>query len=151
MPKFIGSVGQTGADTFTVASIDTGVTIDSKSGLSIIAFEAYWENAEAVAATDWELNVTVTTTSASPTFQSADEIGRVSWGMQNTAGVAIAIGYEPVKTLMLIEPRLTVQPIIYIGCLSQITGQANTIRFRLYYEVVKLSEMELMRLLVGGA
>lgn len=151
MAKFLGSIGQAGADTFTTASIDTGITIDSKSGLSIVAVEAYWENAEAVAAADWELNVVVSTTSSSPLFYSADEIARVSWGMQNTAGVAVAIGYEPVKSLTLIEPRLTVQPIIYMGCLSTLTGQANTIRFRLYYEVVKLSEMELMRLLVGGA
>lgn len=151
MARFIGSVVQGGADTFAYGTIDTGITVDSKAGIEIYAIEAFWDNGEAVAAADWEINVVLATTSGATIFNSADEITRVSWGLQNTAGVAVAVPYEPVKSNLMFEPRVTVQPLIYVHNSSTLTGQANTIRYKVYYNTVKLSDLELMRLLVGGA
>lgn len=151
MARFTGSTTQGGADTASSASIDTGITVDSKSGIEIFAIEVFWDNAEAVATADWEMNACLATVSSAQSFNSADEICRVSWGMQNTAGVAVALPYEPVKTVILLEPRVTVQPLIYMQAVSTLTGQANTIRWKVYYNVVKLTDLELMRLLVGGS
>jgi hypothetical protein len=151
MPRFISTVTQSGADTSTAAAIETGILPDGRSGLSIFAMEVHWTNAEAVPAADWECNATLSVDATFPGFTSPDEIARISWGVQNTAGVAVAVPYDPTKSIILIEPRVTVQPLIYAAVVSQLTSGANVIQFRIYYEVVKLTEMEVLRLLVGGA
>jgi len=151
MPVFIGSITQSGADTFTQTAIDTNITVDGKSAIEIFHIEGFWDNAEAVAAADWECNLVLATVASSTAFAAKDEIGRVSWGLQNTGGVAVAVPYEPQKFYVLPEPRVTAQPWIYAGCQSQLTAQANLMRFKIYYNIVKVSEIELLRLVVGGA
>lgn len=151
MPKLSGSLTQSGADTATSLTVETGLTVDSKSGIEIYGMEVFWDNGESVAAGDWEINASIGTITGATSFVSDDEICRVSWGMQNTGGVAVAVDYEPVKSIILIEPRLTVQPDLFFTCASSLTGQANTIRVKIYYNVVKLTDLEVMRLLVGGA
>jgi len=151
MARFLGSTTQSGADTFTTTAIDTNITVDSKSALSIFHIEAFWDNGEAVAAADWECNLTLSTIASSTVYNVADEIARISWGVQNTAGVAVAVPYEPQKFYVLPEARVTAQPTIYAQVQSQLTGQANLIRWKIYYEIIKVSEIELLRLVVGGA
>lgn len=146
-----GTATQGGADTAVNLAVETNLTADGKFGWEIYALEVYWVNAEAVAAADWELTALFGTTTATPSYASADEIVRVSWGMQNTAGVAIAIPYEPIKQIIMIEPRVTVQPTIYFTVISTLTGQANNCIYHLYYNTVKLSDLEVLRLLAGGA
>lgn len=151
MARIKGTLTQTGADTTSGQAFETNLTADGKAGWEIYALELYWVNAEAVAAADWEAAGVIQTLAGTPSFTSADEIARISWGMQNTAGVAVAVSYEPQKSLMMIEPRLTVQSNFYFYILSTLTGQANQIQFALYYNVVKLSDLEVLRLLAGGA
>lgn len=151
MARFLGSTTQGGADTFTTTTIDTNITVESKSAISISHMEVFWDNGEAVAAADWEMNVILATAPSLTSFNAADEIARVSWGLQNTAGVAVAVPYEPMKFYTLPESRVTAQPILYVQASSTLTGQANIVRWRIYYEIVKVSEIELLRLVVGGA
>jgi hypothetical protein len=151
MARFSGSVTQSGADTTTTLAIDTDILLDGKTGWMIKALRVFWANAEAAAAADWEVTGAITTTTVAPVFTSSDEIARIEWGLQNTAGVAVAVPYEPVKLIELIEPRVTVQPTIYFQAVSTLTGQANTLQFHLFYDVVKLTDIEVLRLLAGGA
>jgi len=144
-------VTQSGSDTFTTGTIETGLTVDGKAGWSITAIEAYWADGSAVAAADWFLNAKLATISTSTNFQDADEIARLSWGMQNTAGVAVSVAYQPYQGFGLLEPRITVQPELYCGIESSGTSQANDVVFRVYYEIVKLSDLEVLRLLQGGS
>ena len=151
MPRFITNSTQGGADTSSYAVIDTGLTVDGKIGIEIYAMEVYWVNGETAAAADYEVTAAITTTLATPSFTSADEIQRVQWGLQNTAGVAIAVPYEPYKQVVMIEPRLTVQDTLYFHVVSSATAQANNCHARIYYNTVKLTDLEVMRLLVGGS
>jgi len=144
-------VTQSGADTSTRVEIDTGLVADGKSGWEIFAMQAYWVDGLSVAAADYVVNAIVSTVDADTLFSSEDEIARVSWGLQNTGGVAVAVGYEPIKRVELIEPRITVQPTIYVGVQSQTSGIANDIVIILYYNIVKLTDLEVLRLLAGGA
>lgn len=148
--RFLGSLTQSGADTSTSFAIETNLTIDSKTGIEIQSLEIFWENGETAVAADWEMNFILATTTATSPFNSPDEITRISWGMQNTGGVAVAVSYEPQKDKLLFLPRVTVQPILYVNLASTSTGQANQCRWRINYDTVKLSELEVMRLLVGG-
>ncbi len=151
MPSIKKLVTQSGSDTFTSSAIDTNLTVDGKTGWSIKAVEAYWADGAAVAAGDWYLNAKLATISTSTTFTDDDEIARLDWGMQNTGGVAVSVPYEPFRGISLAEDRVTVQPTIYVGVESSGTGQANDVLFRVYYDIVKLTDLEVLRLLAGGA
>jgi hypothetical protein len=144
-------VTQTGNDTFTSAAISTGLTADGKAGWSIAAIEAYWVDGTAVAAADWSISALLGTISTVTTFGDVDEIARISWAMQNTGGVAIAVPLEIQKQVVLLEPRITVQPTIYAAVSSAATGQANDIIISVFYDLVKLTDLEVLRLLAGGA
>jgi len=151
MPSIKGSITQGGADTTAALTIETNITADGKSGWEIFGLEVYWVNGESVAAADWEISGVLQTILATPAYTSVDEIERVSWGLQNTGGVAVAVPYEPIKKIIFTEPRITVQPLIYFYALSTLTGQANQLQFRVFYNTVKLSDLEVLRLLAGGA
>lgn len=151
MSKVSLLVTQGGADTYTAGTVSTGITLDGKSGWSITGMEAFWVDGAAVAAADWSLYAVVGTLPTATTFGSADEVGRLAWGMQNTAGVAVSLMYEPIKQGFLVEPRITVQPDIYCQVTSSNTAQANDVIFVIYYDVVKLTDLEVMRLYAGGA
>lgn len=144
-------VTQGGADTLGYVAIDTNLTVDGKMGWSISAIRAHWVDCAAVAAVDWTLQAKVCTVPTATLFNSADEIARVMWGVQNTAGVAVAYPVEPVKEYILLEPRLTVQPFVYVQVDSAATAQANDVVIQVYYDVIKLTDTELLRLMVGGA
>lgn len=144
-------VTQSASDTFTTVTLETGITAAGKFGWQINAIEAFWADGAAAAAGDWSLNAKLATVSTSTNFQDTDEIARLSWGLQNTGGVAVAVPYDPYKGFGLLEPRITVQPELYIGVESSGTNQANDVVFRVYYEIVKLSDLEVLRLLQGGA
>lgn len=151
MPREKILVTQSGADTFTAGSISTGLTADGKAGWSIKSIEAFWSDGAAVAAADWSLSAALTTISTATAFGDDDEIARVSWGLQNTGGVAVAVPYEPQKRYDLLEPRVTVQPTLYAGITSSGTSNANDVILVVYYDIVKLTDIEVLRLLAGGA
>lgn len=146
-----GLVTQTGADTFTAVTIDTNITADGKSGWEIKAFSAYYANGETAAAADSDVNVVLATQAAVTTFDQDEEIYRLNWSVANTAGVAVAYPLNLVKREEFIVPRLTVQPALYVHVSSTLSGLANAIYFELAYDIVKLTDLEVLRLLQGGA
>jgi len=151
MARFIGVTTQTGADTTTSTTIDTGVTIDSKLGIEITAMEVVIPGLTAAPAGDFRVDFILATTTGQVLFNSADNIDQISWGVQNTAGVAVALDFEPKKLLVLPEPRLTVQPLLYATLYSTGTTLTNVAYWRIFYDQVKLTDLELMRLLIGGS
>lgn len=151
MSRFNQLVTQGGADTFTSVAISTGLTADGKSGWQINNVEAFWVDGSTPAAADWQLNAIVATITTATSFGDDDEVGRVSWGLQNTAGVAVAVPYDPAKSISLVEPRVTVQPIIYCNVSSSSTAVANDVIFVVYYDIIKLTDLEVLRLLAGGS
>jgi len=152
MPQVKQLVTQTGNDTATAIAIETALTADGKSGWQINGIEVYWVDGNTVPAADWKIDAILNTLgSGQTTVASDDEIARVSWGLQNTAGVAVAVPYEPMKQNFLVEPRVTVQPYLYASVESASTSQANDMIFVIYYDIVKLSDIEVLRLLAGGA
>jgi len=145
-------VTQTGNDTRTDVAVDTGLTSDGKSGWRLTSVQAFWTNGQSAPAADWYVNAFVQ--SDTGLFSAADEevMSQTSWGLQNTAGVAVAVPFEPVKDGLIIgSERVTVQPTIYLSVSSAATGQANTVIMVVEYEIVKLTDLEVLSLLYGGA
>lgn len=143
-------VTQSGNDTFT-STVLALPDLDGKSGYQINGIRARWLDGAAVAAADWSLTAMIITQSTEPLFTDDEFVDAVAWGCQNTAGAAVLVPYDPFKEHMLEEPRLTVQPDIYVAVASSNTAQANDVVIEVFYETVKLSELEYLRLLAGGA
>ena len=141
---------QGGADTFVAVAIDTNLTADGKSGWNITGVSGYYTNGEVGAAADADVNLIVATQATVTTFDQDEEIYRLNWAVANTGGVAVAYPLNLIKRELLIEPRLTVQPYIYMQVSSTLSGIANAIAWELHYEIVKLTDLEVLRLLQGG-
>ena len=125
-----GIVTQTGADAFTAATIDTDLSSSGKTGWLITGFKVNWSLGYTAAAADATLKGVLATIATATTPDNHDELARVSWGVQNTGGVAVAMNFEPEKVAVIQEGRLTVQPKLYVHCSSTTTGLTNVI----YYE-----------------
>lgn len=141
---------QTGNDTFTSSALLLP-QLDGKSAYEIYGLRAYWWDGNSVASGDWYIHGYVSTSDTVVAPDSDEWIVGCSWGLQNTGGVAVAVPYEPQKETMLAIPRLTVQPYIYIAVSSASTGVANDVYFDVYYSVQKMTELEYLRMLAGGA
>lgn len=146
-----GVTTQGGADTFTSAQILTGLTVDGKAGWQINGLKGFWSNGYTAAAADAIANLVIATITTVTLPNSDDEIARVSWGVQNTAGVAVAMTFEPIKKADMTEPRLTVQSDLYIHANTTTTGLTNVFYWELSYDIIKLTDIEVLRLAVGGA
>lgn len=144
------TVTQSGADTFTAVELSLPA-LDGKSGYQINGIRAIWEDGYGVAHADWWLDAYVQVENTVQAYDADELIDFVAWAMQNTAGVAVATPLEPVKEHFMAEPRLTVQPAIYVAVASGGTSQANDVTIEVFYEKVKLSEVDYLRLLAGGA
>lgn len=145
-----GLTTQGGADTFVATAIDTNLTADGKAGWEIIAVSAYYTNGETAAAADSDVSLILATQATVTTFDMDEEIYRLNWAVANTGGVAVAYPVPLVKRELLIEPRLTVQPIIYVQVSSTLSGLANAVAWEFHYNIVKLTDLEVLRLLQGG-
>jgi len=148
-----GLLTQGGADTLTQNTITTDLSVDGKSGWIITKLIAYWSNGHTAAAADMELELILSTqATTATTFNQSEEIARVEWAISNTAGVAVTYPFEPIKEAVFIpSDRVTVQPVLYVTGKSATTGLTNTVYYAIEYEVIKLTDNELLRLAVGGA
>lgn len=147
-----GVTTQSGADTFTQTLIETNLTASSKAAWQINKVRAFWTNGYTAAAADQMMSaVLATRITTVTTMNESEELARVSWAVANTAGVAVAYPFEPIKELVVPMDRITAQPFLYMGCSSLTTGLSNVIYWEITYEIVKLTDIEVLRLLVGGA
>lgn len=151
MPIVRGLVTQGGADTFTAATIDTGLTVDGKSGWLITGFHAFWSDGYTAAAADMVASAVLATQATVTVMSDDEEIARVTWAVANTAGVAVTYPLDLVKSAPIFGERVTVQPNIYVHSSTTTTGLTNDMYYVVEYEIVKMSDLEVMRLLVGGA
>lgn len=145
-----GQLTQSGADATTSELILTGIKADSKLGWEIVRLTAYWSNGHSVAVGDINLNVVLNTLDSLTTMDSADEIARINFAVSNTGGIAVAYPIDLIKNQVQPISRLTVQPSISLFVSSSGTAAANSIYYEVEYNLIKLSDLELLRLLQGG-
>jgi len=145
-----GITTQGGADTFAATTIDTNITADGKTGWEILGIRAMFMNGESGAAADSDVSVILATQATVTTPELDEEIIRLNWAVANTAGVAVAYPVELRKAEILFIPRVTVQPSIFVQVSSTASGLACSISWEIYYNIVKLTDLEVLRLLQGG-
>ena len=143
-------VTQSGVDTRTAVALALP-SLDGKSAYLLEGARCCWYDCHSVAAADWRLFAYVAVEDAALNPNDDEWVMDVSWACQNTGGVAVALTVEPTKQTQLILPRATVQPYVYCVVDSTATAQANDVYFEVFYSIQKLSEIEYLRLLAGGA
>ena len=151
MPIIRQLVTQGGVDTFTAGTIDTNMTADGTVAWQINKIRAFWSDGYTAAAADQLLSAVLATQATATVPTDSQEIDRVVFAISNTAGVAVAYTMDLVKEVFPSAERLTVQPFLYLHVDSAGTGLANDVYFEIDYTVVKLSNPEVLRLLVGGS
>lgn len=151
MARIKGVVVQGGADTFTSDTIDTNMTVDGRVGWEITRFKAYWSNGYSLDAVDSTVNALLSTQSTITTMDQDEELARINFSVANTAGIAVAYPVDILKEAIIFGSRITVQPTLYVHAASAGSGQANALYYEIEYELVKLTDLEVMRLLIGGA
>lgn len=145
------NVTQSGVDAVTSVPMNL-FPLDGKSGYEFTAIEVYWKNGELAAAADYELYLAAQKVSGNLADRISEEdwIMGVSWAVQNTAGVAVALHVDLQKQQILIEPIVTVSQTLNLVASSANTAQANQLSVVVHYNIVKLSELEYLRLLAAG-
>jgi hypothetical protein len=125
--------------------------LDGKTAYSFTGIRVYWQDCQTVAAADWQVKVQLQSRETAAGVNNDEFIDAVAWAVQNTAGVAVAVPVEPFKEHFLSEPRVSVQPDIYLYGYSTGTAQANDWIVEVQFDIIKISELEYLRLLAGGA
>jgi len=153
MPIIKGTVTSsgTGANT-TVGTVATGLTVDGRVGWNITRFAVFFSNMYIQVPGDMEHDVYLQTIATLTTSDSDDVIARCSFGTAITGAADVGFQCFPENEVVLFEPRLTVQDSIYVLSRNVVgSTTAPVIYYEINYEVVKLTDLELLRLLVGGA
>jgi hypothetical protein len=146
------AVTQGGADTLTQVAIPTSLTADGRMGWLIKRLTAMWSNGYTSVAADQKMSAILSTKPTTATIPTdSEELARVVYAVSNTAGVAVAYTMELQKTTLAAADRVTVQPYLYATVESAGTALANLVYFEIEYEDVKMTDLEVLRLLVGGA
>ena len=151
-----GTLTQSAPNAFTQSIVDTNIQVDGKTGWAISGFRVYNETLHSNAPNDLRIAVALSTVNTQTAFNSLDELARVAWGSVYEPGTSatttsMLAGVEPIKAAILLEARLTVQPQIFVQVTSVGSNVASVLFFEVQYELIKLSDIELLRLLVGGA
>lgn len=145
-----GSVTQSGNDTFTAEEIPMPA-LDGKSGYSIEALLIKSTGLIAGAAADWFLEGVVQTVDTATTLDQDEHIISATWGQAYQGAAGSGSIFLPYIEHVLYDPRITVQPELFFAVNSSATGLSNEIEYVLYFDIVKLSEIEYLRLLSGGS
>lgn len=146
-----GTLIEAVAGTFVQATIDTNISIDGKYGWEITGFKAFCSTLyTTTSSADFRIAALLSTQETTATLASdAEELARVEWANCFTTA-SVATVQEPIKTAQMLESRLTVQPQIYVGIDTDGEAAVTRIYYEISYNIVKLTELEVMRLLVGG-
>jgi hypothetical protein len=153
MSSFKQTVSQAIVNTAVEKVIDTGLTVDGKAGWNIQGVRFLWHNAmqSVVPTADCFLTIQVNTETGDQEFMDKDSVFTTTMGVSGIAASVSAMWVQPEFQQALIIPRTTVQPSLYLRLSSNALAVQASVHIEIYYEVVKLSDLEVMRLMQGGA
>lgn len=143
---------QPSADGQVTVAIPTGLTVDARLGWSIVRIEATWVNISSTSfVVSNVLNVQLNTEATTQVYTDPDLVEWIRFTVKGTTAAVVGQQVQGFVARDLFVPRLTVEPNLFVDIVSTGTGQANNVHFALFYEQVKLTDLEVMRLLQGGA
>jgi len=147
------AITQPGGDVDVEHQILTGLTVDGKLGWQIDAMRVDWFGGDSIPdGNTVSLNVSLATQTGD--FRSTDDeyLAGVDWYFTNSPDpLANYFEVTTQKDYFPLEPRVTVQPELVLKLQSSGTGAAQTAYVTIQYQTVKLSDIEVLRLMAAGA
>lgn len=142
---------QTAINAANEFTIPTLLTVDGRTGWNIKRVRvALASSVGIVAAASSNILCQLNTEVIKQSFDDPDNIANLQWA---TVGTAASTGAFPVdldREWVSEAGRLTVEPNLYVHIESTGLTAAMTFNFLMEYETVKLTDMEMVRLLQGG-
>jgi hypothetical protein len=151
--KVTGEVLQTGVDVLTTLTIPTNLgVIDQKTLWQLEAVSVEWANGLSVTAKpNWFASLIICRDPTKYNFLDEGVIAKISWaanaGLSPTA--VQALPFESIKQDVLIEEPWVANSNLYAVALSQTSGLANRMRFKIFYKEVKVTELEFLKAQTG--
>jgi len=149
-----GSVTQSAVDTATFGEIATGLgVVDQKTLWRLIGLDIEWSNGSSlVAKPNYSVVGVLTRDLAKSSFLDDEVIARGLWSAHGGVGSitpAQAYEFDQVRRDVMLTEVLVANTKIFFGAISQGSGLANTMRYRLYVEEMKVSELEFLKAQTG--
>jgi hypothetical protein len=144
---------QVGVNGVVAVLVPTGLTVDGRSGWNILGVTINLPtlNNGLVQTADCTGVLQVNTESGSQSFLDPDNICTAYFLQNGMAASTSAFMVDPLKQIQLPVPRLTVQPELFIYFFTSGMSVALYAEVEIFYDIVKLSDLEVMRLMQGGA
>lgn len=149
MPKLVGTVTETAADTFTQKSVQTGLLGQIERAIRIrgVQYQVTASFTNAAVAQAFSFGIWRQSKTAFPLVTDQSVFFTETW----TTQVMTAVGQlvRPNHSGLWIPPLdvIVVEDPIYIGVQGQSTGVIHSVFFGIVYEVIELSEVERLALL----
>lgn len=140
---------QTGTNVTTELAIPTNIVVNGRTGWSITNFRVTIISILS-AAVGQELKVQLNTETGVQNFVDKDLISQVIFRVNGTAAGTGVLTVMPVLSVPLLENRLTVEPNLIVNVSSVGLLAVATIGVEIVYDIVKLTDLEVMTLLQGG-
>lgn len=144
-----GTNTQAGADTFNQAQIDTALLPENGVVYRVnsidIEFPGTFNNISADCWIRW--SITRDTKTAAGALNDPDTVylNGFSWALTTSGGALVPTVFRERQ----LEGLYIVEPVIYIQLQSASTGVANSANWRIYYDEVKMSEVDILRILAN--
>jgi len=144
---------QTGTNVTSEVAIPTYLTVDGKQGWSIIGVDLNVAGLGTIvpATASSQILVELNTETGIQNWEDPDNVIYHQLQFRGIAASTSAIQLFGDASIRLLEPRVTVQPNLYLNISSNGLTAVATVYMSVVYEVVKLTDMEVMRMLQGGA
>jgi len=147
------AVVQLTANATIVVEVPTMLTVDGKTGWNILGLHVSYPQlgVHTPMNTNSSITLKLNTETGIQSFPDNDNILTQNVMVNGSASSASTVQLQPNHSIVLPSPRLTVQPILYLQLAS--TGATAPVQANvtLFYETQKLTDLEVMRLLQGGA
>ena len=143
---------QTTPNQTVFAQLPTLLTVDGKQGWKIVHVAAHFVSANFVSPlVDTVIDFQLNTETGIQGFADADNICNLNWRISGIAASTSAFQLATKQEWSSDIGRLTVQPILFMALYTEGLTAAAYVNVEVEYELVRLSDMEVMRLLQGGA
>jgi hypothetical protein len=143
---------QSTANVDAIVTVPTLLTVDGKMGWEVTRVRAYLADVSGVVSTtDITMSIQLNTETGLQGFTDPDQICALGYLFQGTAGGTSAFQVNPIAEWFSEAGRITVQPNLYLLLHTIGAGAVVIAGVEIEYRTVTLTNLEVMRLLQGGA
>jgi hypothetical protein len=146
-------LNQTVINTPIELAIPTDITVDGRTAWSVVGmnYNVRRLNAAVPNVSNSTVTVELNTETGDQTFTDKDSIIFDQLQFHGIAASTSSFYVPSGKSITLINPRITAQPDLYLRLDTSNLTATVELSVEIVYELVKVTDLEMMRLLQGGA